>query len=97
MLNKKFIRFKIHLFFWQQEDILRGPTLGRSSNFRFVNEGIRIYQLIRGRRLLNVADERTILRTANTCAQAYNVHGRFCKSLHLINNNNKPHLLLLPH
>ena len=97
MLKKKILRFKIHLFFLQQEDILRRLALGRSSNFRFVNEGIRIYQLIRGRRLLNVANERTILQTTNTCAQAYNVHGRFCKFLHLINNNNKPHLLLLPH
>ena len=76
MLKKKILRFKIHLFFLQQEDILRRSTLGRSSNFRFVNEGIRIYQLIRGRCLLRVADERTILRNANTniCAQAYNVH-----------------------
>ena len=95
MLKKKILRSKIHLFFLQQEDILRRSTLGRSSNFRFVNEGIRIYQLIRGRCLLSVADERTILRNASICAQAYNVHGRFCKFLLLINNNNKPHLLLL--
>ena len=96
-LNNKIIRFKMHLSFLAARGYSTSTDIGPIIELRFVNEGIRIYPLIRGRCLLSVADERTILRNASICAQAYNVHGRFCKFLLLINNNNKPQLLLLPH